>query len=680
MKKFISLILTAVLFCSSLSGMSMAATAAFTDVSPYAWYYSDVNRAVEMGLIGGKGGGRYAPEDNLTYAEAIKLAACMHKKSLLGHTIFDTAKVWYQPYVTYAEESGIKLKNYDMNAKITRSDFLDLFSRALPSEKMREINNIGDGDIPDVPMTYPNAQAIYKLYRVGIVGGSDAEHNCRPGTNILRSEVATILVRMMDETARLNFKIGLSEERMRYNTGYGVYDAKLAEYYDAVAMSEEQYWARYGDDSSINMEMLYWARDGGQIEFALYDIDGNGIDELFILMGQNIIDIYTTKDGSIVKLFADCAFGERIYLEVLSNGALLVTAQNGAYAAEYIIYRMDESGGAIKRMGAAYHDESGVKNKPGYEYLSYDQYTRNLQSYQALSVIGNLTRRTVADSIEVTKEQHYDRGTELFNNKSYIAAAEEFALAEDYENAASMIYECYYCYGKELLSAGYVESGVSYLTACGDYRDAPTVINEFYYTQAKEALKLYLNEYETEYLETLEPHYEETIGWLELCAGYKDADILNRQVTRTFKAKKLFSGSGYSSYASFDKADLTISGDNVTIVAPEFTDEGGENSKLVIKYNAKNDTFTARWTEVSMNRSFTSSNYVNAWSGLMECFTGIANISNLKNSYADISSGYWSENSEIGIVMYTRSMGNYMIKTMIGNVDGTYELNISAYK
>jgi len=45
------------------------------------------------------------------------------------------------------------------------------------------------------------------MYRAGIVQGVDGAHNCNPNANIKRSEVATILTRMMNEGVRISFNM-----------------------------------------------------------------------------------------------------------------------------------------------------------------------------------------------------------------------------------------------------------------------------------------------------------------------------------------------------------------------------------------------------------------------------------------------------------------------------------------
>ncbi|MBQ4645264.1 MAG: S-layer homology domain-containing protein, partial [Clostridia bacterium] len=49
----------------------------YVDVPEDAWYHDEVVGAVYTGIINGKSATEFKPDDLLTYAEAIKLAACM---------------------------------------------------------------------------------------------------------------------------------------------------------------------------------------------------------------------------------------------------------------------------------------------------------------------------------------------------------------------------------------------------------------------------------------------------------------------------------------------------------------------------------------------------------------------------------------------------------------------------
>ncbi len=179
----------------------------FIDVKDNAWYRNDIVAAVKLGIINGKSETIFAPDDNLTYAEAVKLAACMNQRFVEGKVTLTNGTPWYQPYVDYCKKNGIITKDYEYSKFATRAGYMEIFANALTDEALKEINDITDGAIPDVQMTDSFAPAVYKLYRAGILQGVDANFSCNPRANIKRGEVAVILLRMMDEDKRLQFEI-----------------------------------------------------------------------------------------------------------------------------------------------------------------------------------------------------------------------------------------------------------------------------------------------------------------------------------------------------------------------------------------------------------------------------------------------------------------------------------------
>ena len=181
----------------------------FTDVSDKDWYYNDVKTAFSTGLLNGRSATDFAPGANLTYAEAIKLAACMHQLYTEGKvTLTNGNGKWYDSYVQYAKDKGIISKDYDWGAEATRAGYVEIFAKALPAEAFQGKNSVADGAIPDVPMSHPQAAAIYKLYRAGILTGADAKGTFHPADPIRRSEVAAILTRMMYAEARKAVNLG----------------------------------------------------------------------------------------------------------------------------------------------------------------------------------------------------------------------------------------------------------------------------------------------------------------------------------------------------------------------------------------------------------------------------------------------------------------------------------------
>lgn len=218
MKRILSFVLCLTMIMSFASVVNAEHYSKFTDVKPDSWYYEDVDNAVRLGIINGKSETTFAPDDNLTYAEAIKLAACMYQLYKDGSVyLVSGGNPWYETYVNYAKDHGIITDNFfekvnDINEKATRAGYMEIFASALPNEALECINNVPDGSIPDVPMVHESAIGIYKLYRAGILTGVDANHNCKPEDNIKRCEVAAIITRMMDETKRVKFSMGTNAE------------------------------------------------------------------------------------------------------------------------------------------------------------------------------------------------------------------------------------------------------------------------------------------------------------------------------------------------------------------------------------------------------------------------------------------------------------------------------------
>ncbi len=173
----------------------------FADVAETAWYYSDVLDANKLGLISGKSADRFCPDDSMTVAEAIKLAACLHQLYTDGQvTLENGIDRWYGTYVSYCLENGIISGEYDdYGADITRREFVHIFYCAMPESQYAAKNEVDS--IPDVTADSQYADQIYAFYRAGILtGGTDGRFLGE--STIKRSEVAAILTRMYDETAR----------------------------------------------------------------------------------------------------------------------------------------------------------------------------------------------------------------------------------------------------------------------------------------------------------------------------------------------------------------------------------------------------------------------------------------------------------------------------------------------
>ena len=118
-------------------------TGQFADVPPDAWYAENVELAYEYGLINGVSQTSFAPDNSLTMAEAVKLAACLHSIYQNGATDFAASSPWYTVYAAYALENGIlsaPLESYE--AAATRGAFADVLAKAFPEEALEQVNSV----------------------------------------------------------------------------------------------------------------------------------------------------------------------------------------------------------------------------------------------------------------------------------------------------------------------------------------------------------------------------------------------------------------------------------------------------------------------------------------------------------------------------------------------------------
>ena len=209
MKKRIFALFLTLTLCLSL-GVPALAAGGFQDVDQNAWYFQYLDTAVSSGLIDGRGNGRFAPNDDITGAEAVKIAACIGQLLSDGSVSLTSGSPWYASYMEYAVKTGIldaPLDQYGISAPMMRADIMDMFCRAIPEAQCREINSIPDGSIPDLFTSAPYRDNVYTLYRMGIVTGANKRGACLPDECISRAEVAALVARIVNKDLRVVFTL-----------------------------------------------------------------------------------------------------------------------------------------------------------------------------------------------------------------------------------------------------------------------------------------------------------------------------------------------------------------------------------------------------------------------------------------------------------------------------------------
>lgn len=184
-------------------------TEQFQDVTRAHWFHDYVKKAYEFGLVRGVSDNSFNPDGKVTIAESITFACRLNNIYSGGNGIQGQGSVWYEPYVNYAVQHGIiRAGQYsDVTRVATRKEFASIMASALPKEALAAINTVEDGSIPDISMRDSFAKDTYLLYRAGILVGSNSNGAFRPSSNVIRSEVATIVTRMAcpSDRARVKF-------------------------------------------------------------------------------------------------------------------------------------------------------------------------------------------------------------------------------------------------------------------------------------------------------------------------------------------------------------------------------------------------------------------------------------------------------------------------------------------
>ena len=180
-------------------------SSSFSDVSDGAWYAPYVNAAAGAGLMQGTGEGSFSPDQTLSVAEVVTLAARLYAEED-GESVpaSDPDQSWYQGAYDYCVDSGLftaaEVPVSSMTAPATRFEMVDLLDRAVPDSEKTPIHS--EVTVPDLSQSSPYGDVVYRWYQAGITQG-DQDGNFNGGSQITRAETAAILCRLAGLTERV---------------------------------------------------------------------------------------------------------------------------------------------------------------------------------------------------------------------------------------------------------------------------------------------------------------------------------------------------------------------------------------------------------------------------------------------------------------------------------------------
>ena len=308
---------------------NLAAKAAFSDVPSNAWYAQDVAAAEKYGILQGTGNGRFSPDGNLTLAQAITMAARTYAYER-GETIPKTGgSTWYSDFLQYASDKGICAIGefgaaYDNFCN--RLTMAKLFARVVPESTATQRNDVTT--LPDVQSASEN-QAVFTLYQLGILTGSDKYGTFHPYQYIKRSETAAILNRVLDPDTRKSF---ILEEAPTVEQIY--------------ANALVQAWDYFREDIEFAQDV---GIDMGEFGYTLYDIDSNGVPELLVgFTGEDeaefVYAAYTIQNYHAVCLFTGSILSGQDNYVLCANGVIQNSwiGRVDSYGSAY--YKLNSSG------------------------------------------------------------------------------------------------------------------------------------------------------------------------------------------------------------------------------------------------------------------------------------------------------------------------------------------------
>ena len=184
---------------------STASHLPFVDVASNIWYYPYIQAAYAMELMNGMGNDRFTPNGTVQLSQTVAVAVRIYEKYWgIPDTSSEYARPWYTYYMDRAKEYGIlpdSMAGSSPTGTVSRAEVAEILYRSLPSGELPNVNQIDS--LPDYGPEDPYWSSVSALYRAGVLTGDDIYGTFRPNSNIRRSELAAILVRLVRPEYRI---------------------------------------------------------------------------------------------------------------------------------------------------------------------------------------------------------------------------------------------------------------------------------------------------------------------------------------------------------------------------------------------------------------------------------------------------------------------------------------------
>ncbi len=179
----------------------------FNDLNGFEWAAEAINALHDKGIISGKGAGKFAPQDNITRAEFVKIiVSAFNLSDVNAYAEFEDvpSDSWCYLYVASAKKVGIIYgvddKHFGANEEISRQDMAVIIARVMDM-LMIPYSNEPTTFTDEKQISDYARESVMKLAQSGIVNGM-GDGSFSPYTNVTRAQAARVIHGVMQKQGR----------------------------------------------------------------------------------------------------------------------------------------------------------------------------------------------------------------------------------------------------------------------------------------------------------------------------------------------------------------------------------------------------------------------------------------------------------------------------------------------
>lgn len=264
----------------------------FSDVDSNDWSFTGIKTAYDKGILLGYQDGSFRPKRDVTWGQAIVIAARIHA-AYYGNALpldMKPTDYWYAPYYRYCEANNMIPADcpkgvYLDGISIPRYALAYIFSRTVDKEDMPTISDQKINDLNKIPAAY--VESVKLMYASGVMNGW-GNYNFAGDRFANREQIAVVVSRLLQPANRIGHD-------SRANEAMAPFEANLENDSCAVQIGKNYYCVyKYYENTSTELQALF-STTGNDDAKELYTCKaGERLDNLSVFNGKVYFCVSTT--------------------------------------------------------------------------------------------------------------------------------------------------------------------------------------------------------------------------------------------------------------------------------------------------------------------------------------------------------------------------------------------------